>query len=585
MRLLLLENRSAFAERLAAALSEGGLAHCDCDSLSAYERRCGSDSTTPYDAIVLDLRRDAKNSLKICRRIVRRTSHLPVIAVTAVDCHDEAVRMVQAGVEDVCLRDEFDSETLRNRIRCAIERYRVSRIMAAEVEVAVPAMSGAVDADQSELPCALPLTDFGESQYDNQALQLACLISPGLEASSANEPAWTASLGTPVEIAYCDLLDELVEHVSTHPTDAVVLYMNDVDAAVLDAIATIKVHRDEAVIVLAAPDLDSEQAVKVIQHGADDLIASTKVPHETVARYLRQGLARRRRHAGAAELADEHSSEPRFQQRQTHFQQRSPRYYVTKSAIAIPIRPDLTPDRSVRAEGFTVDVSESGIGFDVGGLDELPSELLLAGVEGDDGVLYFATVEIRNWSLQQGRLHVGAQFVSPDRDLLRHENLTPTFRQDTGEFAPGLPQEALLEWVDLGIFRPVLVDRIYVCPKCGGMPTFRSGCRSCGSIHVASHQLLHHFDCSYLGRISQFASDGTVTCPKCGVKGALGSEDFELLEGPCNCLECNWSDSNTEVVGQCTRCSWHFPQKSASEQELIGYHVNRLEPQSLLGIS
>ena len=126
IRLLLLENRSAFAERLAAALSQGGQAECECESLSAYERRVTQGGDMAFDAIVLDLRRDARNSLKLCRRVMRRTNDIPVIAVTALDDHDEAVRIVQAGAEDVCLRDEFDADTLRNRIRCAIQRYRIS---------------------------------------------------------------------------------------------------------------------------------------------------------------------------------------------------------------------------------------------------------------------------------------------------------------------------------------------------------------------------------------------------------------------------------------------------------------------------
>lgn len=578
MRLLLLENRSAFAERLAAALSAGGQAECECASLSAFESNHSIGDAMPYDAVVLDLRRDAKNGLRLCRRVVRRTSDTPVIAVTALDDHNEAVRMVQAGAEDVCLRDEFDTDTLRTRIRCAIQRYRISAMMANEICTAAPAMGGVPAATGGAAGMFSPTG----SQLDDQTIKLACIIAPGLEGSAASEPAWSESLGVPVEITHLDEIYELTEHVTAASTDAVLMYMNELHADALDAIATTRAHQEQAVVVVAAPDFDGELAVKAIQHGADDFVASNKPSHETVSRYVRQGMARRRRQAG---IDDEVDETPRFQQRKSHFQQRSPRYYVTKSAIAIPIRSDLTPDQSVRVEGFTVDVSESGIGFEIGQLDELPSELLLAGVEGDDSVLYFATVEVRNWSPKEGRVHVGAQFVTGEQDLLRPENLTPTFQPDTQDFTTRLSPETLMGWVELGIFRPVLVDRIYVCPKCGGMPTFRSGCRSCGSIHVASHQLIHHFECSYLGRIHEFEKDGTVVCPKCGAEGAVDGDEFELLNGPCHCLECNWSDSDMEVVGQCMRCSWHFPLKNASERELIGYHVNRLDPQALLGIA
>ncbi len=590
MRLLLLENQSAFAERLAAALSDDEQVQCECTSISAYEQpadRCGG---AIFDAVVLDLRRDAKNALKLCRRVARRTTNLPVIAVTAIDDPDEAVRIIRAGAEEVCLRDECDANTLRDRIRCAIERHRITSLLASEFHQAAPVMSGAggVDFEPSTFEDSLQCTDDPSEQT---SLRLACVVSPGKESSAASELTWTESLGVPVEITHVDGPDELAEYVTAVSVDAVVMYLHDLDASVLEAIATVKAHRENAVIVLTVPDLETEMSLQLIRHGADDFVASASPPHETVARCLRQGLARRQRLNGTNHGAaddDEPDTEPKnplLQKRKSPYQQRSPRYYVTRSAIAIPIHADLTPDQSVRAEGFTVDVSESGIGFDIGQLNELPSELLLAGVEGDDGVLYFATVKVRNWALRDGRLHVGAQFVTGERDLICTENLTPVFQPETQEFAPRLPAETLMEWAALGVFRPVLSDRIYVCPQCGGMPTFRSGCRSCGSIHVASHQLIHHYDCSYLGRINEFESNGAVICPKCGVEGAIDGNDFERLSGPCHCLECNWSDTTTEVVGQCLRCSWHFPLNSASERELVGYHVNRLNPQTLLGIS
>ncbi len=585
MRLLLLENRSAFAERLATALSIGGLAQCECDSLNAYERRVANGEPWPFDAIVLDLRRESRDALPLCRRVVSLSSNLPVVAVTAMDDYDEAVRMIQAGAEDVCLRDEYTADTLRNRIRCAVERHRIQSLISREVcapavTVSCPAIPGLESID---LTSGL---SFANPQSEEPLLRLACVASRKDQVGTMRAHRWGEALGMPVEVTHTSCLPALVNHVTESHVDGVVMYLSELDADALDTIATIKVHHENSVIVLTAPDPDGDLAITAIRHGADDCLDPESATHRTVTRYLRQGFARRRRTAGSDNLLPDGSSGvPRLEQRTSHFQQRSPRYFVTKSAIAIPIHPDLTPDQSVRAEGFTVDVSESGIGFEIGALNELPSELLLAGIEGDDGVLYFATVEVRNWVPKQGRTHVGAQFVTGNRDLLREENLIPAYRSDTHEFATGLAPETLYKWVELGIFRPVLVDRIYVCPKCGAMPTFRSGCRSCGSIHVASHQLIHHFECSYLGMITEFEANGAIVCPKCGADGLVAGHDFERLNGPCHCLECNWSDTTMEVVGQCMRCKWHFPLKNASEQELIGYQVNRLNPQAILGIS
>ncbi len=584
MRLLLLEHRSAFAERLAAALSVGGQAVCECDTLSAYERRVASGQPQPFDAVVLDLRRESNHILPLCRQVVRLSHKLPVIAVTATDDCDEAVRMVQAGAEDVCLRHEFAPDTLRARIRCAVERHRIHSMMAREVRIPV-----AVGCEA--MPDALaPFGSGGTWEYavteEGNLLRLACVTARSSLSGTLRDPLWTEALGLPVEVTHTNCVPALVHHVTQAHVDGVVMYLSELDEDALDAISTIKVHRENSVILLSAPDPDGDLAVEAIRYGADDCLDPEDATHRNISRYLRQGLARRKRHSGQdLDAFNEACGLPRLPQRNSHYQQRSPRYFVTKSAIAIPIRPDMTPDESLRAEGFTVDVSESGIGFEIGALCELPSELLLAGIEGDDGTLYFATVEVRNWAPKQGRTHVGAQFLSGERDLLREENLTPTYHADRHEFATALPCDTLMKWVELGVLRPLLVDRIYVCPKCGAMPTFRSGCRSCGSIHVASHQLIHHFDCSYLGMVREFESDGQINCPKCGARELVAGTDFEQLSGPCHCLECNWSDTTTEVVGQCLRCKWHFPLKNASEQDLTGYHVHRLNPQSLLGIS
>jgi len=129
----------------------------------------------------------------------------------------------------------------------------------------------------------------------------------------------------------------------------------------------------------------------------------------------------------------------------------------------------------------------------------------------------------------------------------------------------------------------VLVDRVYVCPKCESLPTFRRGCRSCGSIHIASQPLILHADCAYLGLISEFERDGRIVCPKCGMLEMPEQGGFARHNGPCRCLDCNWSDAETEVVGQCLSCRWHFPLTCAVERDVIGYQANRLDPRLFLG--
>jgi hypothetical protein len=192
-------------------------------------------------------------------------------------------------------------------------------------------------------------------------------------------------------------------------------------------------------------------------------------------------------------------------------------------------------------------------------------------------------VEVCNRQQLEGRLRIGGRFAPPEEDLLRWENLLPTLQPSTYHFQTGLPSETLHKWVQIGVFQPFLADRQLLCPRCHALPTFRRGCRHCGSVHIANHQLIHHFACAHVGFTQDFYQGGVIICPKCRTHNLVVGADFEYLQGPYRCLDCNWSDTELETVGYCLACQWRFALHQAWEEELIGYHVNRLEPLALIG--
>ncbi len=280
--------------------------------------------------------------------------------------------------------------------------------------------------------------------------------------------------------------------------------------------------------------------------------------------------------AAFAELAAQAAARA-AQERRSH-----PRFLLTKAALAIPVLSDFAPNTQLKSEALTYNISSDGIGFETPELDGHDPELVLLGIEADDGDLYFATIEVRHISHVPGAKRIGGSFASASRDLLGPDKLMPSYCASENNYSTGLPTDTLNKWVELGIFRPMLVDRVYVCPKCGGMPSVRSGCRSCGSIHIAAHQLIHHFSCSYVGKAAEFHQNGKFCCPRCQTDGLVVGDSIEQLSGPCRCLDCNWSDTGTDIFGHCVACQHHFRLQEAGEQELIGYHVNRLDPTALL---
>ena len=124
---------------------------------------------------------------------------------------------------------------------------------------------------------------------------------------------------------------------------------------------------------------------------------------------------------------------------------------------------------------------------------------------------------------------------------------------------------------------PQLLDCLLACPDCGGLPTFRRGCRACSSTSVTRQRLLHHFACAHVGPQHEFEDQQQLVCPKCRTNRLVVGTDVEYLSSPYQCLDCDWSDVSLETIGRCMACGSEFTEAAAFEEEMVGYHVERLE--------
>ncbi|MBI2478880.1 MAG: hypothetical protein HYV60_09670 [Planctomycetia bacterium] len=227
-------------------------------------------------------------------------------------------------------------------------------------------------------------------------------------------------------------------------------------------------------------------------------------------------------------------------------------------------------------------MSLGGMQFEIAGIDRLPTKQILVGIEAYDSVLHFASVEARRVESTDIGLRIGAAFTQGDRDLIRRENIEPTFNPHTCRFGMDLSLDVIAKWIEFGILRATLMDRVLICPQCQAVPTFRNGCRICGSVRLHSRPLIHHFACAHIGYVSDFEQDGAVVCPKCRTRNLIVGADYEHLSGPYRCLDCDWSDTDLELVGNCLKCEFRFPMNQALEEDLIGYHVHRLDALALI---
>src|SRR5262249_29328265 len=151
---------------------------------------------------------------------------------------------------------------------------------------------------------------------------------------------------------------------------------------------------------------------------------------------------------------------------------------------------------------------------------EAPLELLTRDVVvlvekpgGGYGCAGLAVVEGSQAQPQDPRL--GGRFEGAAHELLQPKNLTPTFSPSELAFVLPRPAALLEQWVELGVLARIAWDRVQVCPRCQGLPSFRVGCQACGSARLAADQLIHHFACAHVGFVADFTKGDQLICPKC----------------------------------------------------------------------
>jgi two-component system OmpR family response regulator len=118
MRVLIVEDESLLAERLATALGERGYA---VDVATDGERGDFLAGTEQYDAVILDLGLPKVDGLRLLERWRAGGVAVPVLVLTARGSWSEKVRGIDGGADDY-LTKPFRMEELLARLRALIRR-------------------------------------------------------------------------------------------------------------------------------------------------------------------------------------------------------------------------------------------------------------------------------------------------------------------------------------------------------------------------------------------------------------------------------------------------------------------------------
>jgi two-component system response regulator MprA len=116
-RVLVVDDDPAVRSAIARALR----VDYDVDEAEDGADALAQHSSTPFDAIVLDLLMPQVGGLEVSRALRRRGDAVPVLVVTARDAVDDRVEGLDAGADDYLVKP-FAIEELRARVRALLRR-------------------------------------------------------------------------------------------------------------------------------------------------------------------------------------------------------------------------------------------------------------------------------------------------------------------------------------------------------------------------------------------------------------------------------------------------------------------------------
>jgi hypothetical protein len=207
-----------------------------------------------------------------------------------------------------------------------------------------------------------------------------------------------------------------------------------------------------------------------------------------------------------------------------------------------------------------------------------PGRSLAVGVSGPNDTKRFAPVvvdQVRPINPTQSVLvgHLGGALS----EILAHDVLRPAFNPQSLRLEYSISARILNRLADAHVLARTIVDRLHLCPRCGGLPNYRSVCHACSSPLVLTDELIHHYACAHVGPVKEFRQGDHLRCPKCQIESLIVGADYEFLPGLYKCLECSRTGSQLQMRGSCLVCQHDFTIGNSNLHDVVGFRPNRLE--------
>jgi two-component system, cell cycle response regulator len=133
-RILLIDDRSASYERMAAMLNDEHAVEIDSDPNDALFRAAEGD----YDLVIVSLSLKNFDGLRLCSQLrsLDRTRNVPILAISEGDSNARLVRGLEIGINDYLMRP-IDKNELLARVRTQIRKKRYTERLRDNVQLSI----------------------------------------------------------------------------------------------------------------------------------------------------------------------------------------------------------------------------------------------------------------------------------------------------------------------------------------------------------------------------------------------------------------------------------------------------------------
>jgi len=137
--------------------------------------------------------------------------------------------------------------------------------------------------------------------------------------------------------------------------------------------------------------------------------------------------------------------------------------------------------------------------------------------------------------------------------------------------------------VEQHMLEATFFDRAHYCPECcSAFINFKEVCPKCNNVNIKEEALLHHFECAYVGKESEFKHGNKKVCPKCDKELMRIGVDYDKPSSVYSCSKCQNSFQEPIVKGSCFNCNHTFNIENFLLREISSYEYTILTENSAI---